>query len=54
MIIELVIEDVKFIKVKMYFGLWVLIVEDNCMNIMILEVFMCNKGFECYSVMDGV
>ncbi|TQP94854.1 response regulator, partial [Vibrio cholerae] len=53
-ITEPVTEDVKPTKAKMYPGLRVLIVEDNRTNIMILEAFMRNKGFECHSVMDGV
>ncbi len=53
-ITEPVTEDVKPTKAKTYPGLRVLIVEDNRTNIMILEAFMRNKGFECHSVMDGV
>ncbi|MEF2481882.1 hybrid sensor histidine kinase/response regulator CqsR [Vibrio mimicus] len=46
-------EEYKPVKAKTYPGLRVLIVEDNRTNIMILEAFMRNKGFECHSVTDG-
>ncbi|MFG0606838.1 hybrid sensor histidine kinase/response regulator CqsR [Vibrio mimicus] len=52
-ITEPIKEEYKPIKAKTYPGLRALIVEDNRTNIMILEAFMRNKGFECHSVTDG-
>ncbi|KQB02844.1 MULTISPECIES: hybrid sensor histidine kinase/response regulator CqsR [Vibrio] len=52
-ITEPIKEEFKPTKAKTYPGLRVLIVEDNRTNIMILEAFMRNKGFECQSVTDG-